>query len=203
MINFKKKFWFITIIFLFLSIYVKTFAVEKLDLNDIHIGRDDAPIKIIIYASLTCPHCASFHLKELPKIQEKYVNTNIANITFKDFPLDLAALNASKLLKCVKKNDKKKFLDEVFLKQSVWGSGTTIEEINQNLFKISSNHGIDEIDGGKCLLNEDVENSVLNSRIDAQKNYEINSTPRIIINGKKLEDAPNLKNIEKQINKEI
>ena len=94
---------------MFLSICVKSFAVEKLDLNDIHIGRDDAPIKIIIYASLTCPHCASFHLNELPKLQEKYVNTNIAKITFKDFPLDLAALNASKLLKCVNKDNKKNF----------------------------------------------------------------------------------------------
>lgn len=203
MIYFKKNFGVLAIIFLFLSICVKSFAVEKLDLNDIHIGRDDAPIKIIIYASLTCPHCASFHLNELPKLQEKYVNTNIAKITFKDFPLDLAALNASKLLKCVNKDNKKKFLDEIFLKQSVWGDGSTIEQINKNLFDISINHGLDEVDGSKCLINEDVESSVLNSRINAQKNYEINSTPSIIINGKKLEVTPNFKNIEKQINKEI
>lgn len=171
--------------------------------KEIFLGNKDAPVKIIVYSSLTCPHCANFHTNVLPLIKKNYVDTNKVNITLKDFPLDLVALNASKILQCVNQNQRLSFLDEVYEKQKYWIDGKDINEINNNLFDISNKYNLDKTKADECLKNPSLEEWVLNSRIDAQKKYDITSTPTIIINEKKFEDLLNFKNIEKKIKKII
>ena len=171
-------------------------SINKEDSNSISIGKEDVPISIIIYSSLSCPHCANFHLETYPKIKEKYILTEKAKVTFRDFPLDLPALNAAKLLQCIEKKKKLDLLDEIYKRQDEWTAGNKIEEINKNLINILSGFKMNEDQVNKCLKDDSVEEAVLNSRIIGHKKYIINSTPTIIINEKKIEGPSSFKDID-------
>ena len=194
-------------LFKFLLLFVFCFKLFADDVKKyekmVVIGSNAAPIKIKIFSSFTCPHCADFHTKIIPKIKEKYVNTNQVQIIHVDFPLDQAAFNASKLLHCIEQKNQISFLDKIYEDQDKWASGSNIKQINENLKKIVLNFGINEIKFDKCLNNEKISDRILNSRIDAHKRYSINSTPTIVINEKKLEGSVNFKNISIKIEKLI
>ena len=193
------------IIYIFLFFFLKSnsFAIENNILNDISVGNDDAKVIIYTYSSLTCPHCASFHNEIYPLLKKDFVDTGILKIYFKHFPLDLAALNAAKILQCVDEKNRMPLLDHLYKTQENWTKGEKIENINQNLKNTIKNFGLVEIDFNKCLAFEDIENYILNTRIDAVKNFRINSTPTIIINNKKFEGMLNYKNLKKTIEKLI
>jgi len=172
-------------------------------LEFIFIGKDDAPVEIKVFSSLTCPHCANFHTKVISKIKKKYVNTGKVKIIFIDFPLDLAALSASKFLHCTEKNKQMLIMDLIYEKQKEWAVGDTIDEINSNLKKIATTSGINSDKIEKCLVDEDIENMVLNGRIEGHKKYSIGSTPTIIINEKKYKGSNDFESLEKLIKKNI
>ena len=136
----------------------------------VKLGNDQAKVKIKIFSSLTCPYCASFHKNVVPKIEKEYVNNGIVQLIFMDFPLDHAALNASKLINCVSTDKQIKLLDIIYEKQNEWASASDIDEINNNLEKMFKKLGINISNFDKCLNNEDIENKILNGRIEAQKN---------------------------------
>tara|TARA_Y100000590_G_scaffold452851_1_gene596786 strand:- start:609 stop:1235 length:627 start_codon:yes stop_codon:yes gene_type:complete len=203
-LNFKIfssiKFFIICLIFCSKS-YAGDTKVLK---NKIVIGSDDAIVKIKIYSSLTCPHCANFHMKVVPEIKKEYVESGKAQLIFIDFPLDQAAFNASKLLHCVDQKKQIILLDTIYETQDKWAiSGSSINVINKNLKKIVENLGISSKQFEKCLINEDISDKILNGRIEAAKKYSIESTPTIVINEKKLEGSINFKNIKKKIEKII
>ena len=104
---------------------------------------------------------------------------------------------------CTEQKDQILFLDKIYEDQIKWASGSSIEQINENLKKIAQNLGINEVKFNKCLNNEKISDKILNSRIDAHKKYSINSTPTIVINEKKLEGSASFKNISKKIEKLI
>ncbi len=189
------------LIFFFLSI--NSFASENYKLSDITEGDKNAKIKIYSYHSLTCPHCADFHNKIYPLLKKNYIDTGIAKIYFKHFPLDLAALNAAKIVQCVSKEKKISFLDHLYKTQESWIRGKKIDDINQNLKKSVKQFGLDEDDFDKCLAFEDVENYILNSRIEAAQKFKIKSTPTLVINDKIFEGALEYKNIKKILEKLI
>ena len=202
-INFKL-FIFIKIFIIYLIICLKSYADDtKVDKSIVAIGSYDAIVKIKIFSSLTCPHCANFHIKVVPKIIKEYVESGKAQLIFIDFPLDLAAFNASKLLHCVDQKKQISFLDIVYDTQSNWTNGSNIEDINNNLKKIAKNLGISPEQFDKCLIDEDISDKILNNRIEANQKYSINSTPTIVINEKKLEGSVSFKNIKKKIEKII
>ena len=187
-----------------LFLLVNLSAEEKLtNSKSIFIGKEDAPVEIKVYSSLTCPHCANFHINVISEIQKKYVETGKVKIIFIDFPLDLAALNASKILHCVEKKDQMKIMDLIYKKQGEWSTGSTIDEINENLKSIMTTSGINSDKIDKCLVDENIENIVLNGRIEGDKKYSISSTPTIIINEKKFIGSNDFNNIEKAIKKGI
>ena len=202
--NLNYKLFFLLKIFLFFIFCFKLLAddIKKYD-KMVVIGSDTAPIKIKIFSSFTCPHCADFHTEVIPKIKEKYINSGKVQIIHVDFPLDQASFNASKLLHCTEQKDQILFLDKIYEDQIKWTSGSSIEQINENLKKIAQNLGINEVKFNKCLNNEKISDKILNSRIDAHKKYSINSTPTIVINEKKLEGSASFKNISKKIEKLI
>tara|TARA_X000001036_G_C20578098_1_gene765542 strand:+ start:275 stop:880 length:606 start_codon:yes stop_codon:yes gene_type:complete len=186
-------------IFLFyILICAKSFSQDLVTL-----GNNDAKVKIKIFSSHTCPHCASFHINVLPKIKKKYVDSGDVQLIFIDFPLDQAAFNASKLLHCIKPENQMDFLDDIYKKQSDWTSGLDINKINENLKVIAETFGLKKMEFNECLNNNVISDKILNDRIQGQKKYSINSTPTIVINDKKLEDAANFKNIKKKIEKII
>ena len=178
---------------------------ENLDTqnNLIVLGNDQAPIKIKIFSSLTCPHCANFHIKVVPELKREYIDSGKAQIIFIDFPLDEAAFNAAKLLHCSDKEKQMEFLNIIYETQSKWANGSNINDINNSLKKIVKNLGISSVQFDKCLIDEAISDKILNNRIEANQKYSINSTPTIIINEKKLEGSTNFKNIKKKIEKII
>tara|TARA_B100000586_G_C20012305_1_gene385266 strand:- start:251 stop:868 length:618 start_codon:yes stop_codon:yes gene_type:complete len=167
----------------------------------ITVGINDAPVIIKVFSSLTCPHCANFHMNVVPKLK-KYVDSGKVQIIFIDFPLDKAAFNASKLLHCLDKKKQISFLDKIYKDQEKWISGSTIDEINNNLKKMVKSFGINNIEFDKCVNSDIIADRILNSRINAHKKYSIEATPTIVINEKKLKEA-SLKNIIKRIEKLI
>ena len=202
-LNFKLFFLF-KIFLIYFAIFLKAYAGDsELQNNWIVVGSDDAAVKIKIFSSLTCPHCANFHIKVVSEIKKKYVKSGKVQLIFIDFPLDQAAFNASKLLHCLDQKKQITFLDTIYENQSKWTAGSEISEINNNLKKIVKNLGINATQFDKCLNDEAIEDKILNSRIDGHKKYSINSTPTIIINGKKFEGSASFKNIQKKIEKLI
>ena len=202
--KFENKISFLIKLFLLLLISFDSFADDtKISSNLIVLGENNAPIKIKIFSSHTCPHCANFHMKVIPKIKEKYIEAGKVQLIFIDFPLDQAALNASILLHCLNEKKQMLFLDTIYEKQSKWMNGSDINEINLNLKKIVKSLGITSAQFDKCLKNEIITDKILNDRINGHKKYSINSTPTIIINEKKLEGSASFKNIKKKIERLI
>ena len=191
----------IILICLFFNININA-SEENIEDKLITFGKNSAPVKIKVFSSLTCPHCANFHIEVIPKLLN-YVNTGKVQIIFIDFPLDQAAFNASKLLHCVENKKQMKLLDNIYENQKKWVSGSSIDQINNNLKKIVKSFGIDEVEFDKCVNNDLISDRILNGRIDAHKKYSIDSTPTIVINEKKLKGPNDFNNIKKKIEKNI
>jgi len=199
-----KLFFLIKICIIYLIICLESYADDSsAQKNMVVIGSDDAFVKIKVFSSLTCPHCANFHIKVVSEIKKEYIKSGKVQLIFIDFPLDQAAFNASKLLHCLDKKKQIVFLDIIYETQNVWTNGSNINDINKNLKKIVKNLGISSVQFDKCLIDEVISDKILNDRIEANKKYSINSTPTIIINEKKLEGSVSFKNIKKKIEKLI
>ena len=194
-----KKIITIFIIFLLQTLSINADSSDKI--KRIVVGNQDAKITIITYESLTCSHCANFHINIYPELKKEYIDTGIAKIEFRHFPLDVAAFNASKVSQC-KNNGDSAILDSLFLNQPKWVKGKTIQEVNENLKKFLKSEGFD-LDFNKCTANKNIEEFVLNDRIEAVKKFKVNATPTIIINNKKFEKSLNYKNLKKTLEKLI
>ena len=188
----------------FLILFIQISYINTSNSNEIKrivIGNKDAKISIIAYESLTCSHCANFHIDVLPNLKKEYIDTGLAKIEFRHFPLDVAAFNASKIVQC--KNDgNPEILNSLYLNQSKWIKGNTIEEVNENLKKFLVSEGI-KVDFDKCTNNKSIEDFVLNDRIEGVKKFKVNATPTIIINDKKFEKSLDYKNLKKTLEKLI
>ena len=125
----------------------------------------------------------------------------MAKIEFRHFPLDIAAFNASKISQCKNDGDST-ILNSLFANQQKWVKGSSIEEANKNLQKFLASEGFD-VDFEKCINNKEIEDFVLNDRIDGVKKFNVNATPTIIINNEKFEKSLNYKNLKKALEKLI
>ena len=193
-------------IFLALTILVLTFSTQIIadtsnSIKQIYEGNEDAKVTIITYESLTCSHCADFHKNVYPQLKKEFIDTGLVKIEFRHFPLDMAALNASKIAQC--NNDgKSDLLHFLFSNQKKWAIGETVEAANENLKKLLKDENI-AIDFEKCTNNKNIEDYVLNDRIEGVKKFKVNATPTIIINNKKFDKTLNYKNLKKSIEKLI
>ena len=189
-------------ILIFITIFFSTIAIVNADdMKRIVVGNKDAKITIIAFESLTCSHCANFHKDVYPQLKKDYLDTGLAKIEFRYFPLDIAAFNASKVSQCKNDGDSK-ILNSLFANQQKWVKGNSVEEANKNLQKFLVNEGFN-IDFEKCIENKEIEDFVLNDRIDGVKKYKVNATPTIIINDEKFEKSLNYKNLKKALEKLI
>ena len=176
-------------------------AKSDSNVNPIFEGNVDAKIQLIVYESLTCNHCATFHKNIYPDLKENFIDKGLVKIEFRNFPLDMAAFNASKIAHC--RNDgKSEILHFLFQNQKLWVKGNSIEDTNSNLKKLldGQNFGL-EFD--KCINNKLIEDHVLEDRIKGVKKFEINATPTLIINNKKFEKPLTYKNLKKTLEKLI
>ena len=191
----------IILFFVILSQCLNAGADTSSEIKRIIVGNNGAKINIIVYESLTCSHCANFHINVFPELKREYIDTGIAKIEFRHFPLDVAAFNASKIAQC--KNDgNSDILNILYLNQPKWIKGETIEEVNDNLKKFLISENIN-VDFNKCTNNKNIEDFILNDRIEGVKKFKVNATPTIIINNEKFEKSLNYKNLKKSLEKLI
>ena len=189
-------------ILIIITIFFSTIStINAEDIKRIVVGNKDAKITIITFESLTCSHCANFHKDVYPKLKKDYLDTGLAKIEFRHFPLDIAAFNASKVAQCKNDGDSK-ILNTLYANQQKWVKGSSAKETNINLKKFLTNEGID-VDFESCINNEKIEDFVLNDRIDGVKKFKVNATPTIIINDEKFEKTLNYKNLKKALEKLI
>ena len=149
-------------------------------LPDMIIGDPDAPVEIIEYSSMTCPHCASFHTETLPTIKERYLDTGKAKLVFREFPLDRVALTASAIARCAGEDRFFSFVDVLFRTQTQW---STAADHVEELKKIVRMGGLDPEMVDTCLEDESVVDGILAIRLNGDETYTISSTPTFIING--------------------
>ena len=168
------------------------------------IGSPDAKVTVKVFSSLTCPHCANFHTSIFNKLKKEYIDEGLVRFEHHAFPLDLAALNAEVVVRCQTNNEKKfELLEEIYNKQTFWAVGSDINKINNLIKKIGLNFDLTEAKMNACLENRDVQDEILNERIEAQKKYKIESTPTVFVNEKKYSDKVDYKKFKKIIEKNL
>ena len=193
-----NKFFYKTI---FLILFVLSAQAESKVLS---IGSPEAKVTIKVFSSLTCPHCAKFHTSVYEKLKKEYIDRGLVKFEHHSFPLDLAALNAEVIIRC-QDNDRKKFelLNEIYIKQTTWAVGSDINKINELIKKIGLNFDLNNEKMDSCLKSDQVQDEILEQRIEAQKKYKIESTPTIIINEKKYSGQVDYKQFKKIIDKKL
>ena len=193
----------IYLIFFFLFFSLETNVTADNNKYEIKEGNENAKVKIFVFESLTCSYCADFHKKIYPNLKNDFIDKGLVQIYFKNFPLDLAGLNASKITHCLNNDKRLIFLHHLYENQNEWLMAETIEDINKNLKKALDNFGIKNIDFQKCINDKEIEDLILNERIEASKKYKIQSTPTVVINEKKFDKPLEYKNLKKAIEKLI
>ena len=190
-----KKLIFIMTILLFNC--VSAFSEVK----PIISGNPDTKVKLMVFESLTCSHCANFHKNIYPKLKEDFIDKGLISIEFKSFPLDIIAFNATKLAHCRNDGDPE-ILHYFYLNQDKWIKGKNEVEANQAIKKFIDATEYN-LDFDKCLSDKQIEDHILEDRIEGVKKYEVKATPTVIINGKKFENHSNYKKLKKYIEKLI
>ena len=188
----------------FLKIIFFTFFVFSVNAENkiLSIGDNNAKITVKVFSSLTCPHCADFHENIFEDLKKEYIDKGLVKFNHYGFPLDLAALNAEIIVRCHLDNKKSfQLLGEIYKKQNKWAIGSDINVINESIKKIGNKTGLSNIDMDNCLNNETTQDQILNERIEAQKNYKIQSTPTIYVNEKLYNGKHNFKDFRKAIDK--
>ena len=195
-----KKIFLIILLVLF-GFSSNLFAEDAKLIKRISEGDKNATITIITYESLTCSHCADFHKNVYPDLKKDFIDKGLVKIEFRNFPLDIAAFNASKIGQC--NNDgNPNILNILFAGQKKWARGKTPEEATKYLKEFLEDEGVN-VDFEKCINDKNIEDYVLNDRIEGVKKFKVNATPTIIINDKKFDKALNYKNLKKYLQKLI
>ena len=190
-----------TLFIIFIIFSAKAFAAENEMVKRISEGEESAKITIIAYESLTCGHCADFHKNVYPDLKKDFIDKGLVKIEFRHFPLDIAAFNASKIGQC-NNNGNPDVLNILFSGQKKWARGKTPEEATKYLKKFLEDEGVN-VNFEKCLKDKNIEDYILNDRIEGVKKFKVNATPTIIINDKKFDKVLNYKNLKKYLEKLI
>lgn len=173
-------------------------AGKTVDDSDLILGDRDAPVTIIEYSSLTCPHCANFHLNILPDLKARYIDTGKARLVYRDFPFDRAALLAAALAHCAGPDRFFDFLTVLFGSQKTWARAPDPAAALKRIGRLGGLSG-EEIDA--CFANKALLDSILRERLTGAKVFEVDSTPTFFINGQKLLGAQPVENFSAVIDR--
>ncbi|HET6469481.1 MAG TPA: DsbA family protein [Geminicoccaceae bacterium] len=143
-------------------------------------GNPDAPVTMIEYSSLTCPHCAAFHQETLPALKERYIDTGKVKHVMRDFPLDQYALQAAVVAHCAGPDRYFTFLDALFAAQQNWARASNPTEALKQFARLG---GLPPEQVDACLADQAMQDAVLQIRLEGEQQYNIRSTPSFIING--------------------
>ncbi len=178
--------------------------VTKVESKVLSIGNFDAKVTVKVFSSLTCPHCAKFHITIFKNLKKDYIDKGLVRFEHHAFPLDLAALNAEVVVRCSESNDKKfELLEEIYNKQKFWAVGSDINKINELIKEVGLGFDLTKEKMNECLKDNNAQDEILNQRIDAQKKYKIESTPTIFVNEKKYDNKVDYNTFKKAIDKNL
>ena len=164
--------------------------------DDRILGKADAPITIIEYASLTCPHCAHFEVDVLPKLKAKWIDTGKAKLVLRDFPLDEPALRAAMVARCAPPERFYPLVDTFFAQQEQWA---TTRDYRAALEKLAKLGGISNKEFAACISDKKLEDQVAQSRLTAAQQLGVDATPTFFVNGKKFDGAPSVEAFDKAL----
>ncbi len=164
--------------------YVQPSAAEILDteaaLAERVLGDENAPLTIIEFSSLGCPHCMAFHRDTLPMIKKDYIETGKVRLVYRDFPLGARAMAAAMLARCAPEKRYFGMLELFFQKQEDWSHA---EDAVASLSKVAKFGGMSNDDVLACLQNQALLDGIRERAEDAQFEFEISSTPTFLIGG--------------------
>ena len=169
-------------------------TVLQITKDDRILGNPDAPITIVEYASMTCPHCAHFQDDILPELKKKWIDTGKAKLVLRDFPLDEPALRAAMIARCAPPDRYYAFADTFFASQEKWVGTRDYREALARLAKLG---GIGKEEFDACLKDTALENKIVEERLIASKELDVNSTPTFFVNGSKFTGAPTAEEFDK------
>ena len=162
--------------------------------DDRILGNPDAPITIVEYASLTCPHCAHFANEVLPELKKKWIDTGKVKLVLRDYPLDEPALRAAMIARCAPPDRFYAYVDTFFGAQEKW---VTAQDYRDALARLVKLGGMSRDEFDNCLKNTALENKIVETRLVASKELDVNSTPTFFINGTKFTGAPTVEEFDK------
>jgi protein-disulfide isomerase len=171
-------------------------TVLTLGKDDRILGNPDAPITIVEYASLTCPHCAHFTNDVLPELKKKWIDTGKAKLVLRDYPLDEPALRAAMIARCAPPDRFYAYTDMFFGSQEKWVTARDYRDALARLVKLG---GMSREEFDNCLKNTALENKIVEGRLTASKELDVNSTPTFFINGTKFTGAPTVEEFDKAL----
>jgi len=164
-------------------------------LGDRQLGPDNAPVTIVEYASLTCPHCAHFAKTVLPELKKRYIDTGKVRLIFREFALNPLDAGAIMLARCIDKNKYFDFVDILFQKQSEW----VVQKPIEPLLAIAKQAGFSKESFEACLKNQKLLDDIEAQRNRAAEKFGVSSTPTLFINGKITRGAQSIEELEKEI----
>ena len=166
--------------------------------DDRILGKSDAPITIVEYASMTCPHCAHFATEVLPQLQQKWIDSGKAKLIMRDYPLDEPALRAAMIARCEPADKFYPFVETLFAQQRTW---VLAKDYQGELAKLALLSGLNKAKFDACLADKSGEDKVLQSRLVATQKLNVNSTPTFYINGTKFDGAPEMDAMDAALSK--
>ena len=169
---------------------VKALAVQP---EDRILGKPDAPITIIEYASLTCPHCAKFAVNVLPKLKEKWIETGKAKLIMRDYPLDERAMRAAMVTHCAPPERYYPFAEMFFAQAEQWVMASDYRAVLEKLAKLG---GMSSNQFAACISDKKLEDQIAQSRLPASQQLGVNATPAFFINGENFTGEPTLDAID-------
>ena len=173
-------------------------AVTSAHHDDIVYGKPDAPITIIDYSSLSCPHCAHFHNDVLPDLQKEFIDPGKAKLIYRHFPLNEPALRAAQIVNCAAPAQKPTFIKVFFDKQGDWAF---TEDFLKEMKPLAALGGVDNATFDACIANKAGEDSILEVRKIAAEIGKVQSTPSFFVNGVQITGAPTIGNFRDAIAK--
>ncbi|TIP70790.1 MAG: DsbA family protein [Mesorhizobium sp.] len=160
-------------------------------LPDMQLGKDDAKVTIVEYASMTCPHCAHFHETTLPALKTKYIDTGKARLILREFPFDPSAEAGFMLARCSKDNYFP-MVDVLFRQQANWAG---VANTKDALLQISKMAGFTQESFEACLTDQKLLDDVRSVQKRGADEFKVDSTPTFFINGKTYKGALSIEEI--------
>jgi protein-disulfide isomerase len=164
-------------------------------LGDRALGKDDAPVTIVEYASMTCPHCAHFHETTYPELKKRYIETGKVRFIFREFPLDPLAAGASMLARCADKDKFYPLIETLFQQQRQWA----VEKPIPKLLALAKQAGMSEQTFNACLSDQKMLDAMQEEQKRATEKFGVNSTPTLFVNGKKVVGGISIEDMSKTI----